>query len=99
MTAAVTLIPALLGMFGMRVLSRKERRRLDAEGPRDPKLDGFWPRWARTVQKHRVPLAVAALVVMLALAVPALSLRLGSSDAGQDPPSSTTRNSRSGWAR
>ena len=28
---------------------------------------------------------------MLALAVPALSLRLGSSDAGQDPPSSTTR--------
>ena len=47
MTAAVTLIPALLGMFGMRVLSRKERRRLEAEGPRDPKLDGFWPRWAR----------------------------------------------------
>jgi RND superfamily putative drug exporter len=91
MTAAVTLIPALLGVFGMRVLSRKERRRLEAEGPRDPKLDGFWPRWARTVQEHRVPLAAAALIVMLALAVPALSLRLGSSDAGQDPPSSTTR--------
>src|SRR4051794_35896454 len=91
MTAAVTLIPALLGMFGMRVLSRKERRRLEAEGPRDPKLDGFWPRWARTVQEHRLPLAVAALVVMLALAVPALSLRLGSSDAGQDPASKTTR--------
>ena len=28
---------------------------------------------------------------MLALAVPALSLRLGSSDAGQDPESATTR--------
>jgi putative drug exporter of the RND superfamily len=91
MTAAVTLIPALLGMFGMRVLSRKERRRLEAEGPRDPKLDGFWPRWARFVQEHRLPLAAAALIVMLALAVPALSLRLGSSDAGQDPASSTTR--------
>ena len=91
MTAAVTLIPALLGMFGMRVLSRKERRRLEAEGPRDPKLDGFWPRWAKFVQEHRLPLAVAALIVMLALAVPALSLRLGSSDAGQDPESSTTR--------
>src|SRR3954467_13274329 len=91
MTAAVTLIPALLGVFGMRVLSRKERRRLEAEGPRDPKLDGFWPRWAATVQKHRLPLAAAALIVMLALAVPALSLRLGSSDAGQGPPSSTTR--------
>ena len=58
MTAAVTLIPALLGMFGMRVLSRKERRRLEAEGPRDPKLDGFWPRWAQTVQNHRWPLAI-----------------------------------------
>jgi RND superfamily putative drug exporter len=91
MTAAVTLIPALLGMFGMRVLSRKERRRLEAEGPRDPKLDGFWPRWALIVQQHRLPLAAGALVVMLALAVPALSLRLGSSDAGQDPASSTTR--------
>src|SRR3954467_1911059 len=91
MTAAITLIPALLGMFGMRVLSRKERRRLEAEGPRDPKLDGFWPRWARFVQDHRLPLAVTALTIMLALAVPALSLRLGSSDAGQDPPSTTTR--------
>src|SRR3954469_10527076 len=91
MTAAVTLIPALLGMFGMRVLSRRERRRLAERGPSDPKLEGFWPAWAGFVQQHRVPLAVAALIVMLALAVPALSLRLGSSDAGQDPPSSTTR--------
>src|SRR6187200_282090 len=78
MAAAVTLIPALLGMFGMRVLSRKERRRLAEQGPRDPKLEGFWPRWAMTVQNHRWPLAIAALLVMLLLAVPALSLRLGS---------------------
>src|SRR3954469_9158412 len=86
MTAAVTLIPALLGMIGMRALSRRERRRLAEQGPRDPKLDGFWPRWARIVQERRLPLAIGALAVMLALAIPALSLRLGSSDAGQDPP-------------
>jgi RND superfamily putative drug exporter len=91
MTAAVTLIPALLGVIGMRALSRRERRRLAERGPSDPKLDGFWPRWARVVQVHRVPLAAGALAVMLALAVPALGLRLGSSDAGEDPPSSTTR--------
>ncbi len=91
MTAAVTLIPALLGMIGMRALSRRERRKLAERGPSDPKLDGFWPRWAQFVQDHRIPLAAAALVVMLALAIPALALRLGSSDAGQDPASSTTR--------
>src|SRR4051812_21616628 len=91
MTAAVTLIPALLGIIGMRALSRRERRRLDERGPSDPKLEGFWPRWAAIVQRRRVPLAAAALVVMLALAIPALTLRLGSSDAGQDPASSTTR--------
>src|SRR3954464_8490025 len=91
MTAAVTLIPALLGIIGIRALSRRERRRLGEQGPRDPKLDGFWPKWARIVQQHRVPLAIGALALMLALAVPALALRLGSSDAGQDPPSSTTR--------
>jgi putative drug exporter of the RND superfamily len=91
MTAAVTLIPALLGVIGMRALSRKERRKLEERGPSDPKLEGFWPKWARFVQEHRVVLGVAALIVMLALAVPALSLRLGSSDAGQDPESTTTR--------
>src|SRR3954447_18152080 len=91
MTAAITLIPALLGMIGMRVLSRRERRRLAERGPSDPKLDGFWPRWAQTVQDHKLPLAAGALVIMLALAIPALSLRLGSADAGTDPPSTTTR--------
>src|SRR3954464_1472926 len=91
MTAAVTLIPALLGIFGMRVLSRRERRRLAEQGPSDPKLDAFWLRWASFVQRHRWPLAAGALIIMLALAVPALSLRLGSSDAGQDPESTTTR--------
>jgi RND superfamily putative drug exporter len=91
MVAAVTLMPAFLGMFGMKVLSRKERRRLEAEGPHDPKLDGRWPQWAAFVQRRPVPLAVGALIVMLLLAAPALSLRLGSSDAGQDPESKTTR--------
>jgi RND superfamily putative drug exporter len=91
MAAAVTLIPALLGIIGMRALSRKERRRLTELGPRDPKLEGVWPRWAATVQRHRYPLAAGALILMLALAIPALSLRLGSSDAGQDPESTTTR--------
>ena len=85
MTAAVTLIPALLGMFGMRVLSRKERRRLEAEGPRDPKLDGFWPRWADSCRSIASRSPSGALIFMLALAVPALSLRLGLLRRGPGP--------------
>jgi len=73
------------------VLSRRERRRLAEEGPRDPKLEGRWPKIAAFVARHALPLSLASLVLMLALAAPAATLRLGSSDAGEDPPSTTTR--------
>ena len=86
--AAVTLLPALLGVFGIRVLSRRQRRRL---GARRVASQGLWSRWAGTVQRRPAVLAVAAAAVMLALAIPLLSVRLGSSDAGNDPASSTSR--------
>ena len=70
---------------------RKERRRLEVEGPHDPKAEGTWPKIAAFVQRHAKPLVVAALVVMLVLTAPVAALRLGSSDAGTDPPASTTR--------
>jgi len=86
--AAVTLLPALLGVFGMRVLSRRQRRRLGATGAGSP---GVWSRWAGTVERRPAVLAIAAAAVMLVLAIPVLSLRLGSSDRGNDPSSETTR--------
>jgi RND superfamily putative drug exporter len=85
--AATTLLPALLGM---RVLSRKERRRLAAVGPASGGTSCWWARLAALVQRHPAPLAAAAAAVMLVLAIPVLSLRLGSSDAGNDPASTTT---------
>ena len=88
--AAVTLLPALLGVFGMRVLSRRQRRRL-ASGAPAPGAAGMWARWASTVERRPAILAVAAAAVMLVLAIPVLSLRLGSSDQGNDPSSTTTR--------
>jgi RND superfamily putative drug exporter len=91
MLAATTLLPALLGIIRMKVLSRKERRRLAEEGPHDTSTTGTWARWAAFVQRHPTRLAIVATVVMLVLAIPALSLRLGSSDAGNDPTSTTTR--------
>jgi RND superfamily putative drug exporter len=86
--AAVTLLPAMLGVFGMRVLSRRQRRRLAAA---TPARTGVWARWAETVERRPAVLAAAASVVMVVLAIPVLSLRLGSSDQGNNPSSSTTR--------
>jgi putative drug exporter of the RND superfamily len=88
--AATTLLPALLGVLGMRVLSRSERRRRAVDGPIEDGASGWWQRFAAFVQRHPVQLASGAVVVMLVLAVPTLSLRLGSSDAANDPTASTT---------
>jgi RND superfamily putative drug exporter len=88
--AAVTLLPALLGVFGMRVLSRRQRRQLAAGAPA-PGATGMWARWAGAVERRPAILAATAAAVMLVLAVPVLSLRLGSSDQGNDPSSTTTR--------
>jgi putative drug exporter of the RND superfamily len=88
--AAVTLLPAMLGVFGMRVLSRRQRRALATADPsKAPR--GFWARWADTVQRRPAVMVLASAVAMLVLAIPVLSLRLGSSDASNDPSSSTTK--------
>ncbi len=52
---------------------------------------GFWLRWVQRVQRRPAVTAIAATALMLALASPALGLRLASSDAGNDPTSQTTR--------
>jgi RND superfamily putative drug exporter len=90
--ASLTLLPALLGFFGPRVLRRRERRAL-SEGKRSTTDESpAWARWAGTLQRRPAAFAVAATAVMLLLAIPFLSMRLGSSDAGSDPSGSTTRN-------
>ncbi len=89
--AATTLLPAMLGLLGNRVLSRRERRRLAAEGPYDVHAQGFWARWAGFVERRPGALAPVALIVMVVLAIPVFSIRLGSSDQGNDPAGTTTR--------
>ncbi|WP_416970805.1 MMPL family transporter [Streptomyces sp. 4F14] len=88
--AAITLLPALLGMIGPRVLSKKERRELTG-GRTSTGRPGPWTRWARLVQSRPKALGLIALAVLAALAFPTLSLRLGASDDGNLPTSSTNR--------
>jgi putative drug exporter of the RND superfamily len=95
MLATLTVLPALLSRFGERVGKGRapRRRRRDPSGqtgagrPR-PTL-GY--RWAGVIQRHPWPAALVGLAVMLVLAAPALSIRLASSDAGNDPTNLTTR--------
>jgi len=94
MTAALTLLPALIGFLGHRTLTRKQRRVLAAGNLNPPEASARWARWAQLVQTHRLGLGVAALAVMLALAVPASSLRLGIADFGTDPTTTTTTTHR-----
>ncbi|MFJ8564320.1 MMPL family transporter [Streptomyces sp. NPDC093514] len=89
--ASVTLLPALLSYIGMRALSRRERRRLAAEGPRPEHTSGFAARWSSFVERHPKLLGVVATAVMVVLALPTLSLHLGTSDQGNNPAGSTTR--------
>src|SRR5262249_6990813 len=49
--AAVTLLPALLGVFGTRVLSRRQRRKLRAQA-QEANPAGLWTRWAETVEQR-----------------------------------------------
>ncbi|MDR0343653.1 MAG: MMPL family transporter [Nocardiopsaceae bacterium] len=89
--AAVTLLPALFGVLGLRVLSRRQRRRLRAGGPDHADGgSGIWARWSRTVPRIPAVLAAAGLAVMIVVSAPVLHLRLGSADASNDPTSSTT---------
>ncbi|MFJ6388188.1 MMPL family transporter [Streptomyces sp. NPDC091972] len=89
--AAITLLPALLGMIGHRVLSRGERRALAARAGGPESGTAAWSRWAQRVQDRPKALGLLALAVLAALAFPTLSLRLGASDDGNLPTTSTNR--------
>ncbi len=88
LAASLTLLPALLSLIGRRVGEAGGRRSSPQAGPERP---GFWLRWVQRVQRRPALTAVAATALMLALAAPALGLRLASSDAGNDPANQTTR--------
>ncbi|HEX3801765.1 MAG TPA: MMPL family transporter [Solirubrobacteraceae bacterium] len=89
LVASLTLVPALLSRFGSRVVrpSRSARRREQSgAAPRE----SAWRRWSVTVQSRAAPLALLSLAVMLVCLIPFFSLRLQSSDAGNDPTSTST---------
>ncbi|HEY0934452.1 MAG TPA: MMPL family transporter, partial [Trebonia sp.] len=71
---ALTLLPALAGLAGPRLLTRRQRRALARGETGFSEASRGWARWASLVQRRRLVSGVAALGVMVALGVPYLSM-------------------------
>src|SRR4051794_26828059 len=95
MLASISLLPALLSYLGPRVdklripfLGRSLKK---ADEDEVPGRELPAARWSHMVQRRPWPFAIGALALLLALAAPALGMRLGFPDAGNDPPDTMTR--------
>jgi putative drug exporter of the RND superfamily len=89
MISALTLLPALLTIVGRRV----DRLRIPGLGRGKRSVDegSWWQRWSTRIQRRPWTAALLSGALLIALCIPALSLRLGTNDAGTEPAGKTTR--------
>jgi RND superfamily putative drug exporter len=92
-SAATTLLPAMLGALGPHINSR--RVQFGKTHP-DNKRPHGWLRWAEGVARRPWRSAIAPLAVLLVLAIPVLQLELGQNDIGALPKSTTSRQAFDG---
>ena len=85
--AAVTLVPALLGLAGRRIDALRLRRPVAETG----KDADAWHRYAGAIGRRPWTYLLAGLVVLAVLAAPALSLQMGHVGDGANPTSFTSR--------
>jgi RND superfamily putative drug exporter len=97
MLAALTLLPAIIAAVGNNIDRWKvpslihHPDRAVAEGKDVEPRGTVWERWATLVARHAWPFAIVAVLVLLVIAWPVLSMRLGESDDGNLPTSTTQR--------
>ncbi|SDE57134.1 putative drug exporter of the RND superfamily [Blastococcus fimeti] len=85
---ALTLLPAVLGFAGLRILGRRGRARLEAE---ETARSPFGERWGRALIRHRLVALLVTAGALLVVAVPALDLELGLPDESTSAPDTTQR--------
>ena len=91
MVASLTLLPALLSFLGLKVLPRRQRHALRDGTYAPSERRGVWARWAELVARRKAVLGVVAGAIIVLLAIPFFSMRLGHADQGNDPSGTTTR--------
>ncbi len=91
-SAAVTLLPALLAIVGDRIDSLA----IPLRHAKDDGTPHGWARWGRFVAHRPLPAAIVAVVVLVALAIPALDLYLGQQDNGALPTDTDSRRAYDG---
>jgi putative drug exporter of the RND superfamily len=83
MLASVTLVPAVMGFAGAKLAAKEHKRRHHRD------TAAF--RWSRQIQRRPWLMAGVSLAVLVTLALPIFSIRLGAADQGNDPTHLTTR--------
>ncbi len=81
--AALTLLPAMLGLADNRITRRRARR--------TSRATQRWTRWGAHVTRHPVAYLVGGTAILLAMAAPVTALRLGMPDEGNYPQERTER--------
>ncbi|MET7643972.1 MMPL family transporter [Streptomyces sp. NPDC005426] len=87
---ALTLVPAMLGFVGKRVVGRRARKAAEAENKPEAKPN-MGTRWARFVLRKPVWVLLVGVIGLGTIAVPAASLEMGLPDDGSQPTSTTQR--------
>ncbi|MYS81412.1 MMPL family transporter [Embleya scabrispora] len=91
MVASLTLLPALLAVFGKR-FARQFVARAVKRAERGKAPEGtVWRKVGTAAQRRPLVALLIAVLALGALSVPTLSLRLGFSDAGNEPADTTSR--------
>ncbi|MFJ5280904.1 MMPL family transporter [Streptomyces parvulus] len=87
---AISLLPAVLGVFGERMRPRRPGRK---SGRRNRALGSWGLAWARGVTRTPAVVLVAGIVALVILALPARDLRLGLPSYAAQPEASTQHKS------
>jgi putative drug exporter of the RND superfamily len=86
-TAALTLLPALLGIAGTNI----ERWAVIRRGPEEQHGHGFWARLSRKVMERPVMILIPTVLVLLAFGAPFRHVNISSPDATILPTSTESR--------